>query len=448
LSFSGSFFCVSREQNSEKEFDNAKNDFMRSSNTFGVHFTLRTREQNGKHPIYARVTVNKTRCELSLKHSLERKYWNEIKGVAKAKNEELKQLNSYLEEIRGKLVHHYRELLMQGKDVTAELVKDAFVGKKERDEEKAKQYSLLWLVKHHNVSMEVVLKRGTMKNYFTTEKYLKDFLKKSYHKDDVLLKDLSYEFITSFEFFIRSHPVKKNDPCTNNGTMKHLERLKKIVTWAVKNEWIDKNPFIGFQLKFKRHERGFLQVNELTAIETHDFDNSMLQKVRDLFVFSCYTGLAYIDVTELKSENIITGIDNTKWIKTSRAKTETSVNVPLLKPALVILEKYAQEKEAVIREAIFPWISNQEINRSLKIIAEVCSIKKHLTFHLARHTFATSVTLINGVPIESISKMLGHTKLSTTMIYAKVTQTKIGSDMQILQNKLDAVNSGIKMKAV
>jgi len=174
----------------------------------------------------------------------------------------------------------------------------------------------------------------------------------------------------------------------------------------------------------------------------------MLQKVRDFFVFSCYTGLAYIDVTELKPQNIIGGIDGTKWIKTSRAKTDTSVNVPLLKPALIILEKYLSEKERPIRETIFPWISNQEINRSLKIIAEVCSIKKHLTFHLARHTFATTVTLINGVPIESISKMLGHTKLSTTMIYAKVTQSKIGSDMQILQNKLDALNSNTKMKAV
>jgi len=137
-----------------------------------------------------------------------------------------------------------------------------------------------------------------------------------------------------------------------------------------------------------------------------------------------------------------------KWIKTSRAKTDTGVNVPLLKPASIILDKYLNEKERLIRETIFPWVSNQEINRSLKIIAEVCTIKKHLTFHLARHTFATTVTLINGVPIESISKMLGHTKLSTTMIYAKVTQSKIGSDMQILQNKLDALNSNTKMKAV
>jgi len=160
--------------------------------------------------------------------------------------------------------------------------------------------------------------------------------------------------------------------------------LKKIITWAVKNEWIEKNPFVGFQLKFKRHERDFLQANELAAIEDHDFDNSMLQKVKDLFIFSCYTGLACIDVTALKPENIITNIDGTKWIRTSRAKTDTTVNVPLLKQALLILEHYITENEVMIRETIFPWISNQEVNRSLKIIAEVCNIKKHFTFHLAR----------------------------------------------------------------
>src|SRR5690349_4588845 len=152
--------------------------FMRNSNTFGVHFTLRSREQNGKHPIYARITVNKTRCELSLKHYLLKKDWNEIKGIAKPKNDELKQLNSYLEEIRGKLVWHYRELLMQGIEATAEAVKDAYAGKVKEE----KTYSLLWLVAHHNNMMKAVLKKGSMKNYYTTEKYLKDFLKKNYYK--------------------------------------------------------------------------------------------------------------------------------------------------------------------------------------------------------------------------------------------------------------------------
>jgi hypothetical protein len=249
--------------------------FMRSTSTFGVHFTLRSREQDGKHPVYARITVNKTRCELSLKQYLLKNDWNESqRELLKLKNEELKQLNSYLEEIRGKLARHYRELLMQGIEVTAEAVKDAYLGKVKEQ----KTYSLLWLIAHHNEMMNAVLKRGSMKNYYTTERYLKNFLKRNYHKGDILLKDLTYEFITAFEFFVRSHPVKRNDPCTNNGTMKHLERLKKIVAWALKNEWIDRNPFIGFQLKFKRHERDFLQVSELAAIEERDFEQPYAAK--------------------------------------------------------------------------------------------------------------------------------------------------------------------------
>lgn len=408
---------------------------MRTIDTFGVQFMLRTsRLQNGKYPVYARITVNKSRCELALKQNLQPAEWNNAKGMAKPKNDTLRQFNSYLEEVRGKLARHYRDLLMEGKPFTAATVKDAYGGQPDLK----KEYSLLWLMAEHNKMMKQVLKKGTMKNYLTTERYLKAFLKLSNFNGDVLLKEIRYDFITGFEYFIRNTPLKTNDPCTNNGTMKHLERLKKILAWAVKNEWIDKHPFGSYQLKFKKTERSFLTDAELISIEKRFFDNEMLQKVSDLFVFSCYTGLAYADMTALKKEQIITGNNHTKWIMTTRAKTETLVQVPLLKQAFVIAEKYINDQAAAMRETVFPMISNQEINRSLKIIAAICGIKKYLTFHLARHTFATTVTLMNGVPIESISKMLGHTKLSTTMIYAKVTQTKIGMDMEQLQNKLDA----------
>jgi site-specific recombinase XerD len=257
-----------------------------------------------------------------------------------------------------------------------------------------------------------------------------------YQATDIPLKDLNYEFISGFEYFVRNNSLKENDPCTTNGTMKHLERLKKMTTWAVKNEWTDKNPFSNFRLKFKQTEREFLSEMELAVLETQAFENPMLQRVNDLFLFSCYTGLSYIDLMELRPQQILTGIDKIKWIKTTRAKTDTAVNVPLLKPAQTILEKFTSE-EVGQRDTAFPRVSNQEVNRSLKIIAEICGIQKYLTFHLARHTFATTITLMNGVPIETISKMLGHTKISTTMLYAKVTQTKIGMDMNSLQNRLD-----------
>jgi site-specific recombinase XerD len=418
---------------------------MKSKNTFGVHFTLRlSREVGGKFPIYVRVVVNKTRVELALKCFLLKEDWNGIKGLPKPKNDDLKQLTSYLEEVRAKIINHYRELEMDDQELTAEAVKNAYLGIKEPK----KQYSLLWLMEEHNTIMEKILKPGSLKNYYTTARYLKVFLKKKYNLDDIHLGDLRFEFITAFEYFIRSNSLKKNDPCTNNGTMKHLERLKKIVSWAVKNEWIEKNPFIGFQLKFKRKDRDFLNGREMSSIESADLSNPMLQTVRDLFIFSCYTGLSYIDLVALKPQQLLANIDGIKWIKTSRAKTDISVNVPLLDPAIVIMEKFISDEGSKVRETVFPRITNQEMNRSLKVIAGICGIRKDLTFHLARHTFATTVTLMNGVPIESISKMLGHSKLSTTMIYARVTQTKIGMDMELLQNRLNDSKGKSKLIAV
>jgi len=401
-------------------------------------------EDGGKFPVYARITVNKTRCEFSLKQSIHENDWNFGKGMAKPKNAELREFNSYLQQIQGNLARHYRELQVQELPLSATAVKSAFVGVKE---EKT-IYTMLWLANQHNTMMQQVLKGGSMKNYYTTERYLKLFLKKRYASGDVPLTELNYEFISAFDYYVRNNPIKANDPCTNNGTMKHMERLKKMVTWAVKNEWLSKNPLGGFQLKFRRREVDFLDELELAAIEGRTFENIMLQKVRDLFVFSCYTGLSYIDLMDLKPQDILRGIDEVKWIRTTRAKTDVPVNVPLLKTAEEILKKYLNSSEIRPNEAIFPYISNQEMNRSLKNISEICGIQKYLTFHLARHTFATTVTLMNGVPIETISKMLGHSKLSTTMIYARVTQTKIGMDMSLLQNKLNKNASESTLKAV
>jgi integrase len=275
-----------------------------------------------------------------------------------------------------------------------------------------------------------------MKNYKSTAIYLRNYMLSKYDAGDIFLKDLTHQFITGFEFYIRNNPLKAEDPCTNNGTMKHLERLKKMINWAHANEWIDKNPFAAFRLRFKRHEMEFLDKDELARIEGRDLADPMLQRVRDLFAFSCYTGLAYVDLFMLIPENIVVGPDGMQWIKTSRKKTAIPVHVPLLRPAAVILDKFRAGGNVGKWETVFPRISNQEMNRSLKLIGEICEIKKRLTFHLARHTFATTVTLLNGVPIETISKLLGHTKLATTMIYAHVVQSKVGMDMMLLQEKL------------
>ena len=406
---------------------------MRSSNTFGLHFVLRPTPK-AAHAIYVRIVVNRTRCELALKQTIDKKDWNTDKGAARPKSPALKQLNSYLEEVRAKLVSHYQQLNLADEYLSAEMVKNSYLGKTAAGEEKM---TLNRLVALHNEMMGKTLERGTMKNYKSTAIYVKNYMNLKCDAGDIYLKDLTHQFITGFEFYIRNNPIKSGDPCTNNGTMKHLERLKKMVNWAHANEWIDRNPFAAFRLRFKRHEMEFLDKGELARIEGRELENPMLRRVRDLFIFSCYTGLAYIDLVMLKPANIVTGTDGMKWIRTSRKKTEIPVNVPLLRPAAAILEKFRSDENAKKWETLFPTVSNQEMNRSLKMIGEICEIKKRLTFHLARHTFATTVTLLNGVPIETISKLLGHTKLATTMIYAHVMQSKIGMDMSLLQKKLD-----------
>jgi site-specific recombinase XerD len=218
--------------------------------------------------------------------------------------------------------------------------------------------------------------------------------------------------------------------------MKHIERLRKMINMAITLDWLPKDPFSNFKKHFDRVERQCLTRKELAGLENKQFTIDRLNHVRDMFIFSCYTGLAYIDLAELTPDNIITGIDGGLWISTSRAKTDTGVRVPILPQAREVMEKYCDNPRAQNSGTVFPVISNQRMNGYLKEIADLCGITKALTFHIARHTFATTVTLSNGVPIESVSKMLGHTSIRTTQIYAKVIESKLSEDMGKLRERL------------
>lgn len=325
----------------------------------------------------------------------------------------------------------YQQLLLEHQIISADKIKTLFLG------EVKSENTLLGLITYHNKNMQGVLTYGTLKNYYTTEKYIIKYLHEKYKSGDIFLSSLNYQFITEFEFFLRSgESLQKHNRLTNNGIMKHIERLRKMVTMAHKMEWIIKDPFIRYKLKFKKKEMSFLSKEELYKLENCDLNNVTLNKVRDLFIFCCYTGLSYIDLTNLKSNNICIGIDGEYWIKTSRQKTEVSVNVPLLPKAYELILKYRKDVEVTSEQKIMPVISNQKINSNLKLIVAQCGIEKDITFHAARHTFATTVTLTNGVPVETVSKMLGHSKLSTTQIYVHVLKHKIGHDMKILREKL------------
>src|SRR5690606_9065714 len=204
-------------------------------------------------------------------------------------------------------------------------------------------------------------------------------------------------------------------------------------------EWIPRDPFEKYQLKFHRVDREYLEEDELEAIENKEFKIIRLQWIRDLFVFSCYTGLAYVDTMNLTPDNISIDVEGEYWIITTRQKTGLPLRILILPKALEIIEKYRSHPRALEKGTLFPVISNQKLNSYLNEIADLCEIKKNLTFHLARHTFATTVTLCNGVPLETVSKMLGHSKITTTQIYARVVERKVSDDMRTLRE-----NSGSK----
>lgn len=401
---------------------------MKTSTTFGVTFFTRLNSKKTDNAlIFVRITVNGKRSEISLKRNVSQKLWDKNKSKVKGNSQEARTLNGHIQQVRNKLYDSYSELQKEGKLITVATVKSRYLGTDEQNR------TLLQLVSYHNKTMQTVLKPGTLKNYRTTEGYLKKFIKEVYKVEDIQLKQLNYSLVIDFEQYLH-----KLSNLNNNGLMKHLERFKKLCKLGVKLEWLEKDPSINYQLHFDKVERGYLTDDELNILETATLDRQTHKIARDVFVFSCYTGLAYCDVFALTKEHIVLGIDGNKWISTQREKTSTKVRIPLLDTALTIIEKYRNHPKCIQTEKLLPVYSNQKMNQYIKEVTEELKIEKHLTFHIARHTFATTVTLSNGVPIETVSKLLGHTKIATTQIYAKVIERKVSEDITALKNILSS----------
>lgn len=406
---------------------------MQTNSTFSIiFFTRKSRTNPSKLLIYARITVNGNRAEISLKRCVNVQEWNSFKNRGRGNSSKIQILNRYLDYVYGKLLDCHKQLLEEFKIVSSQSIKARYLGEDDH------QKTLKELIAYHNTNMDSVLKPGTMKNYYTTERYLNKFLKDKIKADDIYLKQLNYRFITDFEYYLRNYKNSKRQlMLTNNGVMKHLERLKKMINLSIKLEWIIKNPFQKFQLKFDKYDRQYLTERELSLIENTYFKQERLERVKDIFIFSCYTGLSYIDVKELTIHQIVKRMDNKYWIQTKREKTNEIVKIPILPKALEILDKYKSFSELSNEARLLPLCSNQKANNYLKEIMKVCRIHKNVTFHVARHTFATTVMLTNGVPLETVSKLLGHTKLSTTQIYARVLDTKISEDIDTLLEQFE-----------
>lgn len=404
---------------------------MQSQSTFSLSFWISsTRAINNYVSVYARITVNGKRANISLKRKVKVSEWDSNKGRAKGNKQENRLLNRYLDQVKNRIYEAHDQLVKEKVFICAQSIKSRFLG------EDKEEYSLLTLIDYHNTQMSESLSYGTLKNYFTTQKYIKLFFTKK-KIQDIYLSQLTFRFLIDFEKFLRTYiPKDHQKKMENNTVMKHIQRLRKMVTLAYKMEWIEKDPFIKFKPTYIKNERDFLREDELQDIIEKEFDIERLNLVKDLFIFSCYTGLSYIDVMNLNEDNIAIGIDGGRWIITNRQKTHNRVKIPILGTAEELLRKYRGHIKTRKTKTLFPNISNQKLNAYLKEIADICGIKKNLTFHMARHTFATTITLSNGVPIETVSKLLGHTKIATTQIYARVIERKVSDDINNLKHKL------------
>lgn len=418
---------------------------MKSQNTFAILFWINTsRAKDGVANLYARVTVNQKRANISLKHSIHVSKWDAKKKRSKGTDARAKQLNIYLDQTYTKLFQIYQDLTYKEELVTAKIIKAKFIG----DDEKSK--SLLDLIEYHSKKIANTLAVGSIRNFGVTENYLNKFLQKEKKTTDIYLKQLDYKFLVDFENYLANvWPVGHPKALSQNTIMKHIQRLRKMVTLAYHLEWLERDPFARWKPKYEKTNREFLSETELDNLENHDFNSDRLDRVRDLFVFSCYTGISYVDIMALTADNVIKGIDGGNWIVTKRQKTKSAVKVPLLGKTEELIEKYSDHPMTAITSSLLPIITNEKLNAYLKEVANHVGIKKNLTFHMARHTFATTITLSNGVPIETVSKLLGHTKIATTQIYARVLENKVSADMKVLRDRLQQNKStGEKHKSM
>jgi len=382
----------------------------------------------GNMYIYLRITVDGVSKELSTKRAWDPARWHVRSGRAQGTKEDARALNVMLDTIAMKAQEARKVLLDDDKEISAQAIKDYLTGV---DDSK----TILSVFADHNKQVAALVGKeyawGTLDLFNRTLSHTRDFIKWKYSVDDLDIKKLDYEFVSQYSYYLK---IERN--CQHNTSVKYLTYFKKIVLLCVKHGWLKRDPFIAFAMNRKEVEKPFLTEQELEAVAIKSFPSERLTNVRDLFLFSCYTGLAYADVKKLRKDEVCLGVDGEQWIMTHRQKTDTASRVPLLPESLRIIAKYHGHPQTLASGTIFPILTNQKMNAYLKEIADVCGILKNLTFHTARHTFATTITLSNGVPIETVAKMLGHKNLRQTQHYAKVLDMKVGNDMQLLREVL------------
>ncbi|MBI1837749.1 MAG: site-specific integrase [Flavobacteriia bacterium] len=417
---------------------------MKNKDQFKVLIYLNNqRAINGLTPIYVRILINGVRSVIATRHFVNPNHWNSRTSQMKPGSPNEITINSYLNDVRAQINQHYFHLIATKSEITAKILKNLFLGLDEVG--KSNEKSITEAFDYHNLKMLDMVKIGkispqTLMKFKITKNKVLEFIKLNYNKKDYPLSELRLRFVTEFEHFLLT-----KQSINRNTAHKYIKHLKKVINMAVGLDWMNKNPFTQFKCVYVSPDRKVLNQDELDLLINKELKIERMRNVRDVFVFCCYTGFAYADVFQFEHDAVIKGLDGEYWISKNRQKTGTKESVPLLPIALEIINSYRDDEYCIKHNKLLPVNSNQKYNAYLKELADICGIDKHLTTHIARHTFATTVTLANGVPIETVSSMLGHTNIRTTQIYAKVVEKKVSEDMQNLKAKLFPGSNNMKI---
>ena len=377
----------------------------------------------GKAPIEVLITLGDERVVFSTGKLVAIESWNKDKQCVRGVNPEAVSLNEYLKNMRVRIYDEELKLVKHGFAVTATLLRDALLNKVEL----IKEETILGIYRKHNELQFKQIGMGVSKGTYANSKHglnlLEKFINDTYNRDDVFLRELNRDFIEEFRIWLLTE-----HHLSHNGAVKYLALLKKVVNRAVANNKMSFNPFATYRLERQTVSPDFLTEEELRKIINFNSPLPRLEQTRDMFLFACYTGLSYIDVKTLKPEHLERDKQGRMWIKKHRVKTGVFLPIPLLPSAKMLLDKYAGN------ETLMPIFSPKDINLFLKDIAILCNIDKRVTYHTARHTFASTVTLANNVSLIVVSKMLGHSNVRMTEHYAKLVDTCIGEEMDKLMN--------------
>lgn len=385
------------------------------------------------HKVYVRITVAGQQTDLAIGRSVNPENWDQRRKMSKGRSRRDLELNKYLDEVRARFSEIHNTLVRDKKVINPIVMRDLFLGKVEKPK------MLCDIFRQANQKRKEELDRGdivkaTYQRWERCISYLEDFFKITMNVDDVPVRDVTSGMLDDFEHFLRM-----SKGCANNAAVRYLRCVKNTIQYAMAHKWITEDPFLGKKYQRTYAEREFLTETELMAMMKLDFSETpRLELVRDTFVFCCFTGLAFCDIKSLKRENVVKDADGNTWIRKSREKTGELSIIPLLEIPRNIADKYEDDPLVKSTGVVIPVITNQKMNAYLKEIADLARIKKHLTTHIARHTFA-SLSLSNHVPMESIRKMLGHSDIKTTQIYAKMQDRTVYEDMENMRRKFNKI---------